>query len=86
MPERPVEQSTRNGHLDIRSDYRLSAADCRPHGFPEHRMYARTAVLHFARNTNDRTLAIRDCGSVEQLEEARKVVALAVEPGTFDLG
>jgi hypothetical protein len=30
---------------------------------------AGTAVLHFARNTDDRAFAIRDCGSVEQFHQ-----------------
>lgn len=48
MPERHVEQSARSGHLHIRSDHRFSAADRRPHRFPEHWVDARTSMLHFA--------------------------------------
>jgi hypothetical protein len=58
VPEWHVEQSARSGHLDIRSDDRLSAADRRPHGFAEHRVNARTAMLHFASNPDDRTLPL----------------------------
>src|SRR5690242_17467813 len=69
MPERYVENCTRTRHLDIRSDHRLSAAYRGPHRFAEHRMDAGTAMLHFARNADDRTLAIGDRGSVEQLHQ-----------------
>src|SRR5207248_3336227 len=69
VPQMHVEQSTRSRHLGVRPDYRLSAADRSPHRFAEHRMNARTAMLHFASNANDRAFAIRDCGSVEQLHQ-----------------
>jgi hypothetical protein len=36
VPERHVQLSTRSGHLDVRSDHRLTAAYCRPHRFSEH--------------------------------------------------
>src|SRR6266436_9509677 len=69
VPERHVEQSTRCGHLDIRPDHRLAAADCGPHRFAEHWMDAGTAVLHFVSNPDDCTFAVRDCGSAEQLHQ-----------------
>jgi hypothetical protein len=69
VAEGHVEQSTRRGHLDVRSDDRLAATDRRPHGFPEHGVDASTAVLHFASDAHDRAFAIRDCGSVEQLHQ-----------------
>jgi hypothetical protein len=58
MTERNVERSASSGHLDIRSDHPLSAADRRPHRFPEHWMDAGAAVLHFASDTDDRALAV----------------------------
>jgi hypothetical protein len=68
-PSGTFEQSTRRRHLYIRSDHRLSTADRRPHRLPEHRVNAGTAMLHFARNADDRTFAIGDSGSVEQLHQ-----------------
>jgi len=56
VPERHVESSARSSHLHIRSDHRLPTTDRRPHRFSEHRVDAGTAVLHFARNTNDAPL------------------------------
>jgi hypothetical protein len=32
-------------------------------------MDARTAVLHFTSDTDDRTLAVSDCGAIEQLDQ-----------------
>ena len=69
MPKRHIEHSARSRHFHIRSDDRLSTTNRGSHRFPEHRVDTGTAVLHFARNTDDRSLAIRDCGSVEQLHQ-----------------
>ena len=69
MPEWHVEQSARSGHLDIRSDDRLPAADRGAHRFPEHRVDAGTAVLHFASDANYSTFAAGNCGSVERLHQ-----------------
>ena len=66
---------------DIRADHRLSAADRRPHRFAEHRVDAGTAVLHFARNTDDRALAIRDPRSIEQFHQVWHRVANLRSPG-----
>jgi len=65
-PSSTSSKAPRSGHLDVRSDYRLAAADCRPHRFSEHRVDARTAVLHLPCDTNDRAFAIGDYGSVNR--------------------
>ena len=52
-------QRLQHGHLDVRSDHCFSTANRSPHRFAKHRMDTRTAVLHFARDANDRALAYR---------------------------
>src|SRR5215471_20799323 len=69
VPEWHVEESARSRHFDIRSDDRLPTADRGPHRFSEHRVDAGTAMLHFAANADDSTLAVGDGGSVEQLHQ-----------------
>jgi hypothetical protein len=69
--ERHVEARANRGDLHVRRDHCLAAADRGPHRLAEHRVHASAAVLHFAVDPDDCTLAVGDGRSrtVEQLDE-----------------
>ena len=71
VPERHIERSAGRGDFYIGRDDRLATADRRTHRSSQHRMDAGAAMLHFAIDADQRSLAIGNRRPIEQFDQLR---------------